>query len=129
VRFGERIRALREERGWSIREAARRLAVDLSYVRKIEQGEFLPKEDRLAQFGKLYGVPKRRLADWLVADRLTAETGERSPVNWFTRSLDDLTPAQQRQAISRLLSKLTQRQDEGEAWPDEFAIHTRKGKR
>lgn len=129
VRFGERIRTLRKERGWSTREAARRLGADETYVRKLENSDFLPKEDRLEQLAALYGVSKRRLADWLVADRLTAETGERSPgVAWFTRSLDDLSPAAQRQALSRLLAKLAERQDESDVWPDEYEIRARRGR-
>jgi transcriptional regulator with XRE-family HTH domain len=128
VRFGERMRALRKERGWSAREASRRLGVEASYVRKIENLGFLPKDDRLEQLAQLYGLPKRKLNDWLVADRLTAETGERAPgVSWFTRSLEDLPPAAQRQALSRLLAKLAERQGDGDPWPDEFQIRQRGG--
>jgi transcriptional regulator with XRE-family HTH domain len=123
------MRALRNERGWSTREAARRLGADETYVRKLENSDFLPKEDRLEDLAKLYEVAKRKLADWLVADRLTAETGERAPgVGWFTRSLDDLTPAAQRQALSRLLARLAERQGEGDVWPDEYEIRDRRGR-
>jgi len=124
LRFGDRLRALRTERAWSIREASRRLGIDdYSYLRDVEQNKFVPKEEPRRRIAALYGVSPRKVEDWVVADRLTALTGEKTPgVSWFTRSLGDLSPAQQRQAIARLLGHLAKRQDAGEPWPDEFEV-------
>lgn len=123
VLFRDRIRLLREERGWSIREAARRIGVDESYLRYLEAGRYLPPPERQRLIADAYGVPFDKLTDWLVGDRLTAQTGEKTPgVNWFMRSLGDLDERGQRQAIKTLLRKLEKRQERGEAWPDEFRI-------
>ena len=39
VRFGERVRALRKKRGWTLAEMAHRLGVDRSYLNEIELGK------------------------------------------------------------------------------------------
>jgi transcriptional regulator with XRE-family HTH domain len=39
VRFGEKLRALRKRRGWSLAEMAHRLGVDRSYLNEIELGK------------------------------------------------------------------------------------------
>lgn len=132
VRFGDNLKQLREERGWGLREASRRLGLASgsdSYLRDIESGKFIPNEDGLARLAKAYGVSMRKLTDWVVADRLVRETGERAPgVNFFMRALDDLDERGQRQAISRLLGKLATRKEGGEPWPDEFQIRRSKGR-
>jgi transcriptional regulator with XRE-family HTH domain len=126
LRFGDRMRLLREEKGWSVRETARRLDVDKRYVHRLEAGDFLPEEERLRLLVKTFGVSIQRMTDWMVADRLTVKTGEKAPgVNWFMRSLADLDERGQRQAIKALLSKLAQRQQKGDPWPDEFDVRRR----
>lgn len=126
MRFSERMRQLREERGWSINEASRRLGRGVTYVRDLERGKFLPTDEVLPALAKLYGVSARKLNDWLVADRLTEQTGEKSPgVRWFMRALDDLDEPAKRQAQRQLLAKLQDRQAASDAWPDEFQIRER----
>lgn len=131
VRFGDNLKQLREERGLGLREASRLLGIASgsdSYLRDIESGKFIPNEDGLVRLSKGYGVPLRKLTDWVVADRLVRETGEKAPgVNWFMRSLDDLDERGQRQAISRLLGKLSARKADGEPWPDEFQVRRSGG--
>ncbi len=131
VRFGDNLKQLREERGLGLREASRLLGIASgsdSYLRDIESGKFIPNEEGLVRISKAYGIPIRKLTDWVVADRLVRETGERAPgVSWFMRSLDDLDERGQRQAISRLLDKLASRKQDGEPWPDEFQIRRSKG--
>ena len=127
MRFSERMRQLREERGWGVNEASRRLDRGQTYVRDLERGKFLPTDNALADLAKLYGVSRRKLNDWLVADRLIAQTGEQAPgVGWFMRSLDDLDEGAKRQAQRQLLAKLHDHQAEGDAWPDEFEVRERK---
>lgn len=127
MRFAERMRRLREERGWSVNEASRRLGRGQTYVRDLERGKFLPTDDVLPELAKLYGVSRRKLNDWLVADRLVAQTGERAPgLRWFLRTLDELDEGAKRQAQRQLLAKLHDHQAEGDAWPDEFEVRERK---
>jgi transcriptional regulator with XRE-family HTH domain len=127
MRFSERMRQLREERGWGVNEASRRLDRGQTYVRDLERGKFLPTDEVLSDIAKLYGVSRRKLNDWLVADRLIAQTHERAPgVGWFMRSLDDLDEGAKRQAQRQLLAKLIDRQADGDAWPDEFEVRERK---
>lgn len=126
MRFSERIARLREERGWGVNEASRRLGHGLTYVRDLERGKFLPTEDVLPDLARLYGVSRRKLNDWLVADRLLAQTGERAPgVGWFMRSLDDLDEGAKRRAQRQLLAKLLDHQADGDAWPDEYEVRER----
>jgi transcriptional regulator with XRE-family HTH domain len=126
MRFSERMRQLREERGWGVNEASRRLGHGETYVRDLERGKFLPTEEVLPDLAKLYGVSRRKLNDWLVADRLIAQTGEQAPgVRWFMRSLDELDEGAKRQAQRLLLAKLHDHQAEGDAWPDEFEVRER----
>lgn len=122
MRFGERMKTLREEWGLGLREVSRRLGTSHTYVLDMERCKFLPTEDYVKKLADLYEVDLRKMADWIVGDKL-AESGEKGPgVNWFLRSLDDLDDRGQRQAISRLLSKLSDRKQEGEPWPDEFQV-------
>lgn len=126
MRFSERLRQLREERGWSEREASRRLGRGQTYIRDLERGKFLPKADALADLAELYGVSRRKLNDWLVADALATQTTEKAPgVAWFMRTLDELDAGAKRQAQRQLLAKLHNRQADGDAWPDEFEIRER----
>lgn len=123
------MRQLREGRDWSVREVARQLDTSHTYMLDMERGKFLPTEDYVKKLAALYGVSLRKMADWMVADRLAETTGEKSPgVNWFLRSLDDLDERGQRQAIGRLLSKLADRKQGGEPWPDEFQVRRSKRK-
>jgi transcriptional regulator with XRE-family HTH domain len=39
VRFGARLRALRQQQGWTLAEMAHRLGVDRSYLNEIELGK------------------------------------------------------------------------------------------
>jgi transcriptional regulator with XRE-family HTH domain len=127
LRFGDRMRALREDRGWdSRRAAARHLDVPEPYLRFIEGNKHLPSEDRLAALAKGYGVSIKKLTDWLVEDRLTELTGESTGVNWFMRSLDDLDEGRRRQALKVLLGRLAKRQERGDAWPDEYAVRRKR---
>lgn len=117
---------LRRERGWSVNEASRRLGRGVTYVRDLEAGKFLPKDEVLSDLAKLYGVSIRKLNDWLVADRLVTQTGEKAPgLSWFLRSLGDLSEADQRRIQRQLLTRLRERQERTDTWPDEFEIRER----
>lgn len=124
VRFSQRIQQLRKERSLSLREVSRQMGfASPSYLADVEAGKFLPGEEYVPKFAALFGVSERKVKDWLVADRLTAVTGEKSPgISWFTRSLGDLDDSARRQAHARLLKYLAREQDSGDAWPDQFEL-------
>ncbi|MDY4191508.1 MAG: helix-turn-helix transcriptional regulator [Oscillospiraceae bacterium] len=54
--FGERIKALRKERGMTQEELAERLSVTRQTVSKWEQGTTQPDLDRVLELGRLFGV-------------------------------------------------------------------------
>jgi transcriptional regulator with XRE-family HTH domain len=59
--LGARVAHLREGRGWSRAELARRLKVDPSYVSHIEQGERLPSLGLMSRLASTFSMP---LADF-----------------------------------------------------------------
>ena len=61
--FGERIKALRKERGMTQEELAERLSVTRQTVSKWEQGTTQPDLDRVLELGRLFGVSTDYLLD------------------------------------------------------------------
>lgn len=61
--FGRRFKELRESKGLSQKELARRLGhVGNSYVRDIEMGVFLPPREKYSYLARALGVPTSTLA-------------------------------------------------------------------
>jgi transcriptional regulator with XRE-family HTH domain len=54
--FGERVRALRRERGWSQEELARRTGRHWTYIGGVERGERNPTLEVVADIAKAFGV-------------------------------------------------------------------------
>ena len=77
--FGKRIKEIREEKGISQAELARRLGHESnSYVRDIERGVFTPPKERLAPLARALKVPVARLEDASLETRLQ-NLGVRDP--------------------------------------------------
>jgi transcriptional regulator with XRE-family HTH domain len=55
--LGERIRRLREERGYSLSELARRSHLARSYIYQLESGESSPTHEKLQDLAAALGVP------------------------------------------------------------------------
>jgi transcriptional regulator with XRE-family HTH domain len=54
--FSKRIAALREERGWTRAEVAKRVGISRSYVRSLEVGEREPRAEVIGRFAEAFGV-------------------------------------------------------------------------
>ena len=69
--FGTRIKDIREAKGISQAEVARRLGhASNSYVRDIERGVFTPPKERLGRLARALGVPVARLQEASLETRL-----------------------------------------------------------
>ncbi|MEK6690094.1 MAG: helix-turn-helix transcriptional regulator [Nitrospirota bacterium] len=55
--IGERLRKLRKEKALTQKELSKRVAVDYSYIGKIERGEQLPSIKMLIRISEIYSVP------------------------------------------------------------------------
>lgn len=72
MKVGERIRRLREERGWSQAELARRTRLSPQYMCDIELGKASPALNTLERIAAALGVP----VAGLLSDRMTEEVVE-----------------------------------------------------
>lgn len=66
---GEKIRALREERGYTLQELARRANLSLSYLSEIERGSKKPSLKTLEKLAAALNVPKTQLIEGDVVER------------------------------------------------------------
>jgi transcriptional regulator with XRE-family HTH domain len=82
VEIGQKLKKLREEHGYSMRDVATKIGIDHSYIGKIEKGKF-PSLDKLKKLCEVYGVTVQSLIGQEVAvpDELK-ELG----VKWITLS-------------------------------------------
>jgi transcriptional regulator with XRE-family HTH domain len=79
MKFGQKLRKLREEKGMSQHELAKRLGYQTnSYVSDMEQGKFIPSLEKLKKIAKVLGVPFSKLKSFVVESRLE-EMGIRDP--------------------------------------------------
>lgn len=62
IKIGQKLKCLREESGLSMREAARRIDIDHTYISKIEKG-LMPSLEKLKKLCSLYGITIRDLFD------------------------------------------------------------------
>lgn len=77
--FGQKLRKLREVRGLSQQEVARRLGyASNSYIGDVENGLFVPSQERLKAIARALGVPTDILRDIAVEARID-ELGIREP--------------------------------------------------
>ena len=61
-RFGEKMRALRKQRGMTIQKLARVLGYRTgSYITELEQGKKIPKMEFIAKVADVFGVPMETL--------------------------------------------------------------------
>lgn len=54
--FGERVRCLREERGWSLDVLAERVAMDRTKIHRIETGKQEPRMSELRAFARVFNL-------------------------------------------------------------------------
>ncbi len=71
MNFGQKLRKLREEKGISQQELARRLGYKSnSYIFDIERGSFIPSDEKIKRLAKALTVPSSRIKEILFESKL-----------------------------------------------------------
>ena len=83
VELADRLRELRQERGWTQGRVAERLGVTPSVISAYENGIRQPSYEVLIKLARLYGV---------TSDYLLGISGRRTPDSQHLVSLDRLSP-------------------------------------
>ena len=83
VELADRLRELRQERGWTQGRGAERLGVTPSVISAYENGIRQPSYEVLIKLARLYGV---------TSDYLLGISGRRTPDSQHLVSLDRLSP-------------------------------------
>lgn len=79
MRFCEKFRKLREERGITQEQIAKALGYkNNSYIARIERGDFLPAKDKLKKIAKVLKVPFKELESLLFEEKVR-ELGIKKP--------------------------------------------------
>jgi transcriptional regulator with XRE-family HTH domain len=68
--IGEKLKALRESRGYFQREVAAELRVDTAYVSKMEHNEKSVSKNHLKKLAKMFRVPEAELMAFWLADKV-----------------------------------------------------------
>jgi transcriptional regulator with XRE-family HTH domain len=87
MQFGERLRGLREDRGWSQQEAAERAGVSHTHIRALELGRHAPTIRVVRQLARAFGVPVTAL--------IGMDGYSDSVLDEITRLASGLTPERQ----------------------------------
>lgn len=59
----EKLKALRKSKGWTQAQAADAIAIQQSYLSKLENGLFEPSEEVIAKIALAYKISTRELSD------------------------------------------------------------------
>lgn len=68
--IGQKLRALREEKGLLLRQVAAKLEVDTAYISKMERGEKNIKREYIIRLANLYKFPEADLIAIWLADKV-----------------------------------------------------------
>jgi transcriptional regulator with XRE-family HTH domain/predicted transcriptional regulator len=107
--FGLKLRELRQERGLSPAELARRCEVSVSYLNEIEKGKKYPKADKILSFSKALDVRYDQLTATTLPRRLEpiADLLESKMLQEFPLELYGLEPARLFDIIANAPAKVT----------------------
>ena len=80
MRFGDKIKKIRESRGISQQQMAKRLGYQTnSYVSDMEKGKFIPSVEKLGKIAETLGTPLSALKDLIFETKLE-EMGIKDPI-------------------------------------------------
>ncbi len=102
MNFGQKLRKLREEKGISQQELARRLGYKSnSYIFDIERGSFIPSDEKIKRLAKALMIPSFRIKEILFESKLES-LGIKDP--YFVNMLKDYSRlrVKDKKAIVRL---------------------------
>lgn len=68
--FGDKIRALREERGLLLRQVAAYIEVDTAFISKVERGEKKASREQVCKLAIFLNVPQEELIPLWLSDKL-----------------------------------------------------------
>ena len=109
--FGTRIKEIREEKGISQAELARRLGHGSnSYIRDIERGVFTPSKERLGPLARALGVAVTRLQEVSLESRLR-DLETKDPDFIAMLKVYSLLTQEEREAILKTYQQLKRRKD------------------
>lgn len=91
MKIGERIRWLRQQRGWTQMELAERIGVLQKQISAYERGVHVPSTEILLQFGAVFSVTLDSLASETHGVPTPIAIRDRELLNLF-EELDDLPP-------------------------------------
>lgn len=106
--IGEKLREIREKKGFTMRQVAEIIDIDYSYISKIEKGK-IPSLDKLNKLCDLYGITAASLFGEEVK---TPKELEEVGVEWisFAKEMEkkDITPEEIKQIMTalKLMNKL-----------------------
>lgn len=111
--LGEKLVAVRQERGWSLREVERRSGIRNAHLSQIETGVIERPDPNI--LWTLAGVYELDFADLMrlaghVSGDAPAETGDTRSAAW--KVLAELTPEEQQEVVN-FLAELRRRKDDG----------------
>jgi transcriptional regulator with XRE-family HTH domain len=76
--FAKRLKALRDERGWTLQELADKIGISSQMVWIYEQGDSDPPLSRVVQFAQVFNVPAETLYPEHAVAVPTAEEASRA---------------------------------------------------
>src|ERR1017187_7552855 len=98
--LGQKLAQARAEKGWSLREAERRTGIHNAHLSQIETGGIeRPAPNVLWALAEVYGLDLQELLRLAGHVEAAASATPRSVVGAALRTMGDLTPEQQRQAL------------------------------
>ena len=83
--IGSNLRALREEAGQTLKEAAHMLALDVSLLSKLERGIRLPTQDQCRKLANLYGISEEMLAKERILSKAYSDFGSKTEFEEITK--------------------------------------------
>ncbi|HEC92524.1 MAG TPA: XRE family transcriptional regulator [Candidatus Atribacteria bacterium] len=107
--FGEKLRKLREARGITQQELAKRLGyVTNSYIADVEKGKFTPSRKKLREIGKALGVSFKEIEGLLIETKIEEFGVKESELISLFRDIPRL-PREDKKAIIKAYLKIKEK--------------------
>lgn len=115
-KFGEFLRKLREDRGWTLRQVEEKAKVSNAYLSQVERGERnIPNFNVLKRLAEVYGVEVSDLTKVAEEEAKGSNVDakiEAPDVKFVSRGYEKLSP-KKKQALKQFLQYLVQEENKG----------------
>jgi len=93
IKIGEKLRGIRENKGYKLREVGEIIGIDYSYINKIEKGK-IPSLTKLKKLCALYNVPVAYLFEEETDDERNERDGLSERWRYFIKEMEqkDISP-------------------------------------